>query len=227
MSNHFYIANMPMENRFDRQIEEFRLLYALQGGHFMELGQKIKEYRNALQMTQEELAERMFVSRQTISNWENDKSYPDIQSLLLLSNLFNVSLDTLVKGDVERMKEKIDETTIKNFNRDSIIFSILLIVIVATPMLLLKWVGFIGLAIWAILAGITFYFALSVERVKKQHDIYTYKEIVAFMSGEKLDGIEKAREEGKRKYQKAILCLAIGMAALIITMIISNVLFKG
>ena len=193
----------------------------------MELGQRIREFRGAAQMTQEELAEKMFVSRQTISNWENDKSYPDIHSLLLLSNLFDVSLDTLVKRDVERMKEKIDEITIKNFSRDSNIFSILLIVTVATPMLLFKWAGVIGLAIWAVLAGIMLHFALRVERVKKQHDVHTYKEIVAFMNGEKLDGIEKAREEGKRNYQETILCLASGIAALIITMIIIAIFFKG
>ena len=44
----------------------------------------------------------MFVSRQTISNWENNKSYPDIHNLLMMCNLFNVSLDDLVKGDVEK-----------------------------------------------------------------------------------------------------------------------------
>ena len=70
----------------------------------MELGQRIKDCRTEKGMTQEELADRIYVSRQTISSWENDKSYPDIQSLLLLSNLFEVSLDQLVKGDVEIMK---------------------------------------------------------------------------------------------------------------------------
>lgn len=79
----------------------------------MELGRRIKEYRSAAQMTQEELAEKMFVSRQTISNWENDKSYPDIHSLLMLGNLFDVSLDILVKGDIEAMKDKIDKTPSK------------------------------------------------------------------------------------------------------------------
>ena len=72
----------------------------------MELGKRIREYRNIAGWNQDELAEKMFVSRQTISNWENDKSYPDIQSLLLLSNLFEVSLDKLVKGDIEKMKER-------------------------------------------------------------------------------------------------------------------------
>lgn len=193
----------------------------------MELGRRIKEYRSAAQMTQEELAEKMFVSRQTISNWENDKSYPDIHSLLMLGNLFDVSLDILVKGDIEAMKEKIDENTIKAFNRDSAIFSILLIGMVATPLFLLKWAGVLGIGIWAVLAGITLYFALRVEKVKKQQDIHTYKEIVAFTNGKKLDGIEKAREEGKRNYQKIILCLASGIIALAVTMVIAAIFFRG
>ena len=193
----------------------------------MELGKKIKEYRNTAQMTQEDLAEKMFVSRQTISNWENDKSYPDIHSLLMLSNLFDVSLDILVKGDIEIMKEKIDEKTLKNFNRDSNIFSILLIIMVATPLLLFRWFGVFGLVVWTVLAGTTFYFSLRVEKVKKQYDIHSYKEIVAFMNGEKLDAIEKAREEGKRNYQKIIMCLASGIIALVVSMIIAAVFFGG
>lgn len=193
----------------------------------MELGQRIRKYRIAAQMTQEELAEKVFVSRQTISNWENDKSYPDIHSLLMLGNLFDVSLDTLVKGDIETMKEKIDEASVRHFRQDNTIFSILVIAAIATPMLLFQWAGIPGLAIWAVLAGVTLHFGLRVERVKKQHDIHTYKEIVAFANGEKLDGIEKAREEGKRKYQKLILCIASGTIALMITMIINSILLKG
>lgn len=193
----------------------------------MELGRRIREYRNSAQLTQEELAERMFVSRQTISNWENDKSYPDIHSLLMLSNLFGVSLDILVKGDIEIMKEKIDEMTIKKFNRDSNIFSVLLIATVATPLLLFHWIGIPGLLIWAVLAGTMFYFGLRVEKVKKEHDIHTYKEILAFMNGERLDGIDKAREEGKRYYQKVILCLSSGIIAWVITMIIASIFFRG
>lgn len=48
----------------------------------MELGNRIKELRKAQNINQDELAEKLFVSRQTISNWENDKSYPDIQSVI-------------------------------------------------------------------------------------------------------------------------------------------------
>lgn len=82
----------------------------------MELSIQIKKYRTELHLSQEELAEKVYVTRQTISNWENEKSYPDIHSLLLLSSLFNVSLDQLIKGDIEKMKEIISEQEIKKFN---------------------------------------------------------------------------------------------------------------
>ena len=49
-----------------------------------------------MNLSQEELAEKIYVTRQTISNWENDKSYPDIHSLLLLSSTFHISLAELL-----------------------------------------------------------------------------------------------------------------------------------
>ena len=73
----------------------------------MELGKQIKMYRLENKLSQEELANRIYVSRQTISNWENDKSYPDINSLVLLSEVFKVSLDNLIKVDIEIMKDVI------------------------------------------------------------------------------------------------------------------------
>ena len=76
----------------------------------MELKESLKEHRARLGLSQEELAERIFVSRQTISNWETDRTYPDVQSLLLLSELFETSIDELVKGDVATMEKTIKET---------------------------------------------------------------------------------------------------------------------
>ena len=188
----------------------------------MELGKRLREYRSDLEMTQEELAEKMYVSRQTISSWENDKSYPDIHSLLMLSDLFGVTLDILVKGDIEIMKEKVNQTDIRNFKRDSAIFGVLVIACVASPLLLVKWIGAPGLAVWLVMFGAMLFYGIRLEKVKKLQDIHTYREIVAFINGEKLDGIEKAREEGKRYYQKIILCLLSGILALIISLIISG-----
>jgi len=72
----------------------------------MELGNQIREHRKAMHLSQDDLAEKILVARQTVSNWENGKNYPDIQSLLLLSELFQITLDQLVKGDIEVTKEE-------------------------------------------------------------------------------------------------------------------------
>ena len=63
----------------------------------MKLSMQIKKYRTETNLSQEELADKIYVSRQTISNWENEKNYPDIKSLVLMSEVFQVSLDNLVK----------------------------------------------------------------------------------------------------------------------------------
>ena len=57
----------------------------------MEMGKQIKRLRTEQGISQETLAEKVYVSRQTVSNWENDKNYPDINSLLRMSEIFHVS----------------------------------------------------------------------------------------------------------------------------------------
>ena len=73
----------------------------------MELGKRIAEIRKEHSLTQEGLAEICNVTRQTISNWENGKSYPDLETLVLISDTFDVSLDVMLKGD----RKMVSETT--------------------------------------------------------------------------------------------------------------------
>ena len=190
----------------------------------MELGQRLKDLRSKNNITQEEFADRLYVSRQTVSSWENDKSYPDIHSLLMISEIFNISLDDLVKGDIEIMEEKINQSTVNNFKRDTNIFSVLSIICLLTAIPMSRLFGIIGDIIWLIVFAITMYYGIKIEKTKKEYDIYTYKEIVAFTKGEKLDTIEKAREEGKRKYQVIILLLVSGVIGIIVAHIIYTIL---
>ena len=76
----------------------------------MEIGKKLKDARMKSGFTQEAVAEKINMSRQTISNWENEKSYPDIISVIELSSLYSISLDELLKGD-EKMMEHLEEST--------------------------------------------------------------------------------------------------------------------
>ena len=64
------------------------------------IADKIKNARTIKKLTQEQVAEDLNVSRQTISNWENGKSLPDIVSIIRMSELYDLSLDELLKGDV-------------------------------------------------------------------------------------------------------------------------------
>jgi transcriptional regulator with XRE-family HTH domain len=84
----------------------------------MEIAERLKEARTQSGMTQAEVADKIMVSRVTLSHWENGKSLPDIVSLISLSDLYHISLDELVKGD-SKMTEKVkkDAENAKNNTR--------------------------------------------------------------------------------------------------------------
>ena len=190
----------------------------------MELGSQIKKYRGELKLSQDALAEKIYVSRQTISNWETEKNYPDVNSLIRMSEVFGVSVDVLLKGDVEEMKKIIKEDDIQEFTKLSWLFTILLFLMLITPIPLAKFLGFWGMGIWAVLAAVAIIYAVKIEKKKKIHNIQTYREISAFLEGKTLDEIEAAREEGKRPYQKVLLGIACGVIALVVSIIMMYVM---
>lgn len=176
--------------------------------------------RQEAQLSQEELANRVYVSRQTISNWENDKSYPDVNSLVLLSEIFQTSLDNLIKGDVEVMKDVIQKEEIEKMNRYGKSYTIMLIVTVVSAVPLFMWLGVWAFIPWEIIWAVSMYFAFKVEKVKKDNDIQTYKEIVAFSEGKLLDDIYKQREIGKRPYRKILLAIGSTLIAFVVCVLI-------
>ena len=171
----------------------------------MEIGNQLKRYRAELSMSQEELAEKVYVTRQTVSNWENGKSYPDIHSLLLLSTVFQISLDTLIKGDIEKMKTDINGENIRRFDRLALAYGICFAVMVLAFVPLLRFFGGWGLAAELVLMAVALILSIRLERLKKEYDVQTYREIVAFSNGQSLDEISRQREIGKRPYQKFLL----------------------
>lgn len=182
----------------------------------MELGKRIKTFREKINMSQEELADKVYTSRQTISNWENDKTYPDINSLKLLSNIFDVSLDNLIEGDIENMKKTINESDRKGFVGLSRIYTIELIAMVISAYPLLKYAGVIGIAIWILFTIITIISAFKIEKIKKEYNIQTYKEIVAFYNNKSLTRDEKIEENAKIPYQKFLLSILSAIIAIIV-----------
>lgn len=182
----------------------------------MEQGGQIRKYRDALGLSQEELAEKIFVTRQSVSNWENGKTYPDLQSLLRLSELFRLSLDELIKGDIETMKEEINKAEIEKMNRWGGLLTLLMLAVVILPVPLLKLLDTVGfLLVMGPLLVVAMAVALKVEKIKKDNDVHTYKEIVAFSEGRRLDELDKAVEKGKRPYQALVAALSAALITLL------------
>lgn len=72
----------------------------------MKFSEKIKEIRKMQNLTQEQFAEKIFISRNAVAKWESDRGYPDIQNLITISEVFEISLDDLIKND-KKLKTKI------------------------------------------------------------------------------------------------------------------------
>ncbi|MGG5322388.1 helix-turn-helix domain-containing protein, partial [Enterococcus sp. DIV2359] len=94
----------------------------------MEFHRVLKEKRKEFGLTQEELAEKLQVSRSAISNWEIGRNYPDIQTLISLAKTFDVSLDYLLNEDLEIAKSlDLDIKKKKQFKLATIYLSLLLL----------------------------------------------------------------------------------------------------
>ena len=185
----------------------------------MNVGARIKKYREKQNISQDELALKVFVSRQTISNWETNKSYPDIKSLTMLSNIFHVTLDDFIKGDIEEMKRIVSKEKIEKFNIMSYIFLVEMLIVMFSAYPLFTLDGYIGVIIWALFFVITFVTAIVIEKFKKKNDIQTYKEIIAFMENKSLSYEEVQQEIGKRNYQKILLTILTCLITFIIFII--------
>lgn len=173
----------------------------------MEVGKRIRDERKGAGMSQDDLAARVYVSRQTISSWENDKTYPDVQSLILLSEIFGVTVDSLIKGDVETMTETID-TEVRTMKRLSyVMLGFLMLMLLAVVWICVQTFAWdwpieqtvptfvLALVLW----GISMFAACWIDRIKKRHDLITYHEILSFWNGE-----DVVRDTEKRRRERLI-----------------------
>lgn len=134
----------------------------------MEIGTKLKNARTKSGLMQEKVAEEIGVSRQSVSNWENGRSYPDIVSVIKLSDLYSVSLDELLKED-KKMINHLDEATNTVASRRK------LVTLIEIGGYLLIW-AFSALSFWA------FYgFAFWTETVNDGIISYGYPILVFYI----------------------------------------------
>lgn len=133
----------------------------------MELGKKIQNARLESAMTQEQVAEYLGVSRQTISNWENDKTYPDLVSVVKMSDLYQISLDALLKEEktVSNYLKYLEESTnvVKSKEKQNKLLLIAIYMSIWAFALIVFWVflnpsdamGFGSMFLWILLPTTT------------------------------------------------------------------------
>jgi transcriptional regulator with XRE-family HTH domain len=205
-----------LQKIFDSLLHVLSLSWVLKGDGEVELSKQIKELRARDGLSQEALAERIYVTRQTVSNWETERSYPDVQSLLMLSVLFNVSLDELVKGDIEMMKSEIGRHRVNVWTTIMIVF-LALGAIAAVPLVFsFGWPGVLCVAV-LLLAGLVA--ALIVGQIKKKHNIRTFAEILEWAESDSADQ-ELISWSKKHLYLQSLLKIIGGAAiGIVLTLI--------
>ena len=137
----------------------------------MNFSKQLKKYREQNNFSREVLAEKIYVTRQTISKWENDKSYPDIHNLIALSVLFDITLDQLVKGDVEMLKNIRDIYQYKEWN---FIFNVLILLSLFFMIVGRKLFGEVfSLCMGGLIVLIIFIKRMMLYRIEKKNKIET------------------------------------------------------
>lgn len=143
----------------------------------MDIGIKIKNARMKAKLTQEQVADALGVSRQTISNWETERTYPDIISVVKMSDLYGISLDHLLKEEqpMSNYLDYLEESTntVKSKNKLSMVILIATYLAIWAIAIIAFWfftsggsdaMGYSLMYLWGILPTTTFVISLLIGR---------------------------------------------------------------
>lgn len=183
----------------------------------MNIGKKLVQLRHDQQLSQDDLALKLHVSRQTISNWENDRTYPDINSLIMLSDIFNISLDALIKEDLPMMKNRIRQNRLR-----WLIFGILLMMVL-TYLSLFTLKFSVSLGSW--LVGATTVIGLFLiylfSKSTKANNLTTFKQVINYLGGKDVQPAQKASTK------TIILSVVGGVIGLLLGLVIVFLIFHS
>ncbi|WP_225420776.1 helix-turn-helix domain-containing protein [Lacticaseibacillus porcinae] len=114
----------------------------------MIIGEQLRDARQQHQLSQEQIAELLGVSRQTISNWETSRSYPDIERMMRLAEIYHLSLDELLRGDQQMVKTWMAATNVVRIGKWlgfllalNVVLAVALMFVVQVPWLMILLFG--------------------------------------------------------------------------------------
>ena len=190
----------------------------------MDIGSQIKERRQMLGWSQDELAQKLYVSRVTVSHWETGKTLPDVQSMLLLANLFDTTIDELVRGSVDEMKEIVGKNE-QRTKRFALVIGAVEIAVIAVLVLAVTvgrdYLEPVLKLLLAVLVLASSLVALAARRDDGGKEARSVAELLGAASG---DPTEAARESASANVMKLVLQVFVGLVVGIAVLVVGDLL---
>ena len=193
----------------------------------MDIGNQIRERRQRLGLSQEELAQRLYVSRVTVSHWETSKTLPDVQSMLLLANLFGTTIDDLVRGDVDEMREMVEKNERRTKTFAVALAAVEVVVVTALAVTAVAGRDYLEPVLRLLLAVLVLAFSvamLAARRGEGGDEARSAAELLGAAAG---DPVEAARASGAVLGMRLVLQVLAGLAVGIGVLVAGDVLLDG
>lgn len=190
----------------------------------MDIGNQIRERRQALGLSQEELAQRLYVTRVTVSHWETGKTLPDVQSMLLLANLFGTTIDELVKGDMDEMREMVEKSEKKAKVISVALVTVEVVVITALAVAAVAGRDYLEPTLRLLLAVLALASSaamLVARRGKGDEKAESAAELIVAAAG---DPVAAAREDGTTRGMGIAIAALAALAVAVAVLVASDVL---
>ena len=190
----------------------------------MDIGNQIRERRQRLGFSQDELAQRLYVTRVTVSHWETGRTLPDVQSMLLLANLFGTTIDEMVRGDVDEMREMVEKN-----EQQRKAFAIALGAVEVTVIAVLAFMATAGRdhldsALRLLLAVLVLASAVVVLVARRQEGGREARSAAELLGAASGDPVEAARESASANAMRLVLQVFVGLAVGIGVLVIGGLL---
>lgn len=190
----------------------------------MDIGNQIRERRARLGLSQDELAQKLYVSRVTISHWETGKTLPDVQSMLLLANLFDTTIDELVRGDVDEMREMVKRSEQRTKVFAVALATVEVIVITALAVTAVAGRDYLEPVLRLLLAVLVLAFSIAVLVARRGAGAEDAKSAADLLGAATGDAVEAARESGSSLGMRLVLQVFAGLAVGIGVLVAGDVL---
>ena len=190
----------------------------------MDVGNQIRERRQSLGLSQEELAQRLYVSRVTVSHWETSKTLPDVQSMLLLANLFGTTIDELVRGDVDEMREMVEKNERRTKTFAVALAAVEVVVVTALAVTAVAGRDYLEPVLRLLLAVLVLAFSvamLAARRSEGSDEARSAAELLGAATGE---SVEAARASGAALGMRVVLQVFTGLAVGVGVLVVGDVL---